>query len=202
MDRRSFLTIGAVGAVGAVLPASADAAESFSFVHFTDVHIQPELHAGEGTRRCIARINASRTRDLRGRPRVRRLPWASRANRADLRRIIKPPQAPLHTIVGNHDVFGISTTAASFPIDVRQAHQDRIGPLYSSFDHKGWHFVLLDSIRTALGRVRGHQRRTDRSLKKDRRDETGLEVVVVTHIPLVSGVLLVPAPAARRTSIS
>ncbi len=39
--------MGAIGAVGASFaPAEAAPAASFSFVHFTDIHIQPELHAG------------------------------------------------------------------------------------------------------------------------------------------------------------
>jgi hypothetical protein len=51
--------MGAIGAVGASFaPAEAGPSASFSFVHFTDIHIQPELHAAEGSRRCIAKINA------------------------------------------------------------------------------------------------------------------------------------------------
>jgi len=207
MDRRSFLTIGAVGAVGAVLPASADAADSFSFVHFTDVHIQPELHAGEGTRRCIARINALKPEfaicggDLVfdacavGKPRANQV--------FDLyAESIKPLQAPLHTIVGNHDVFGISTNGGVTPTDPmygKRMFEDRIGPLYSSFDHKGWHFVLLDSIRNGtpgrefIGHISEEQIAW---LKKDLAGmKPGSKLVVVTHIPLVSGVLqLVPDP--------
>jgi len=59
LNRRSFLTVGALGAVAAALaPQAAQAAGDFSFVHFTDIHIQPELHAAAGSRRCIAKINA------------------------------------------------------------------------------------------------------------------------------------------------
>src|SRR5262249_12473058 len=62
MTRRSFVTTAALGAAAATLePWTAEAAASdFSFVHFTDVHIQPELHASEGSRMCMDAINATK----------------------------------------------------------------------------------------------------------------------------------------------
>src|SRR5215475_2339406 len=158
MDRRSFLTIGAAGAVVAVLPRAADAADRFSFVHFTDVHIQPELHAAEGSRRCIATINALKPDfaicggDLVFDACAVTKP---RANEVfDLyAETIKPLHIPVHTIIGNHDVFGISTNGGVTPTDPmygKRMFEDRIGPLYSSFDYRGWHFVLLDSIRNDI----------------------------------------------------
>ncbi|HET9833139.1 MAG TPA: metallophosphoesterase [Vicinamibacterales bacterium] len=207
MDRRSFLTIGAVGAVGSMLPSVSAAADSFSFVHFTDVHIQPELHAGEGSRKCISKINTLKPDfalcggDLVfdacavGKPRANQV--------FDLyAETIKPLQMPVHTIIGNHDVFGISTNGGVTPADPmygKRMFEDRVGPLYSSFDYKGWHFVLLDSIRNGtpgrefIGYVSDEQIAW---LKKDLAGmKPGSKLVVVTHIPLVSGVLqLVPDP--------
>ena len=60
VSRRSFLTVGALGAMGTLSAGAASeaAGADFSFVHFTDVHIQPELRADVGSRACMARINA------------------------------------------------------------------------------------------------------------------------------------------------
>jgi 3',5'-cyclic-AMP phosphodiesterase len=52
--RRAFLAMPAVLA----LPAWAD--DSFRFVHFTDIHIEPELSAPEHTARCVEAINATK----------------------------------------------------------------------------------------------------------------------------------------------
>jgi 3',5'-cyclic-AMP phosphodiesterase len=213
MDRRSFLTVSAVGTVGALLPETAVAADNFSFVHFTDVHIQPELHAGEGTRKCIARINALKPDfsicggDLVfdacavGKPRANQV--------FDLyAEAIKPLQMPVHTIIGNHDVFGISTNGGVAPADPmygKRMFEDRIGPLYSSFDHKGWHFVLLDSIRNGtpgrefIGHISDEQIAW---LKNDLAGmKPGAKLVVVTHIPLVSSVLQLVADPGRAADI-
>jgi hypothetical protein len=81
----------------------------------------------------------------------------------------------------------------------KRMFEDRVGPLYSSFDYKGWHFVLLDSIKNGIpgkefvGFVDEEQIAW---LKADlARMKAGSRLVVVTHIPLVSSVLqLVPDP--------
>jgi 3',5'-cyclic AMP phosphodiesterase CpdA len=75
--------------------------------------------------------------------------------------------------------------------------EERIGPRYSSFDHKGWHFVLLDSIGTKPGGrdFIGHVDEDQLAwLKSDlAKMPRGAPLVVVTHVPLVSGVLQIVA---------
>jgi 3',5'-cyclic AMP phosphodiesterase CpdA len=209
LNRRSFLTVGALGAVSAALkvPAAFAASADFTFVHFTDVHIQPELHAAEGTRMCIANINAVKPDfvicggDLVFDACAVEKPRAKMVY--DLYfETIKPLHMPVHTIVGNHDVFGISTNGAVAPSDPmygKRMFEDRVGPLYSSFDYKGWHFVLLDSIgnhvpgKEFIGYVDPAQIEW---LKSDlARMKPGSKLAVVTHIALASAVLtLVPDP--------
>jgi Icc protein len=208
MNRRSFVTIGALGTVGAALmPSKTSAADDFSFVHFTDIHIQPELHAGEGARRCIAKINALKPDfaicggDLVYDACAVTQPRAKQV--FDLyAQTVRPLDMPVHTIIGNHDVYGISTSGGVPPSDPmygKRMFEDRIGPLYSSFDYKGWHFVLLDSIKNGIpgkefiGFVEEQQIAW---LKADlARMKAGSKLAVVTHIPLASSVLqLVPDP--------
>jgi 3',5'-cyclic AMP phosphodiesterase CpdA len=109
---------------------------------------------------------------------------------------LKPFEMPVHAVLGNHDVFGVSSKSGIPQTDPhygRRIFEDRIGPTYSSFDHQGWHFVLLDSIGTKpggrdfIGLIDGPQLdwlRTDLA-----RIKPGTNLVVVTHVPLVSAVL-------------
>jgi Icc protein len=210
ISRRSFLTVGALGALGA--PAIAAPGNSFSFVHFTDVHIQPELRADVGSRACMARINSLRpdfaicggdvVYDVNavGYPRAKQL--------FDLyRETVKPLAMPVYSVIGNHDVYGISSNGGasqSDPYYGKRMFEDRIGARYSSFDYKGWHFVLLDSIgskpgREFIGLVDQEQLawlRTDLERMKP-----GSSLVVISHIPLVSSVLQLVADPGRAADI-
>ena len=65
-------------------------------------------------------------------------------------------QMPLHHAIGNHDVFGINTKSGVSPSDPaygKKMYEDRVGRTYDSFDHKGWHFVVLDSIQPTEDRM-------------------------------------------------
>jgi 3',5'-cyclic AMP phosphodiesterase CpdA len=208
ISRRAFLTTAATAAAGAVVaPAGVEGADHFSFVHFTDVHIQPELHAASGTRACIAKINALKPDfaicggDLVFDACAVTMPRAKEV--FDLyAETVKPLNMPVHTIIGNHDVYGISTNGGVAPADPqygKRMFEDRIGPLYSSFDYRGWHFVLLDSIRNGIPGKEfiGFVDEPQIAWLKDdlARMKPGSKLAVVTHIPLVSAVLqLVPDP--------
>ena len=53
-----------------------------------------------------------------------------------------------HT-TGNHDLLGIYTASGMHVGDANYGKayfEQHIGPLYQSFDHKGVHFIVLDSI--------------------------------------------------------
>jgi 3',5'-cyclic AMP phosphodiesterase CpdA len=208
LNRRSFLTAGAAGVLGAVIAlGESAAADSFSFVHFTDVHIQPELHAADGTRRCIAKINALKPDfalcggDLVFDACAVTMPRARQV--FDLyAETVKPLNMRVHTIIGNHDVYGISTNGGVAPTDSqygKRMFEDRIGPLYSSFDYQGWHFVLLDSIKNGIPGKEFIGFVDDDQIAWLRNDlarmRPGSKLAVVTHVPLASSVLqLVPDP--------
>lgn len=164
-NRRKFLkTLAATGAAAAFpgtswlnLAAATDPnrAGSFDFVFFTDTHIQPELDAAHGCTMAFAKIAAAKPDfaicggDLvydvmsEGRHRANML--------FDLyQRTEDRLKMPLHHTIGNHDVFGILTKSGVAPTDPgygKKMYEDRIGArTYYSFDHKGYHFIVLDSI--------------------------------------------------------
>lgn len=202
MDRRSFL--GTLTGAGVALaarraPVGAQSASDreWTFVHFTDTHIQPELKADQGCRqafRAITRVRpdfAINGGDLVfdtmavGRPRADALYklYAEAAKHLEITQ---------YSTIGNHDVFGLDTKSGIAPTDEKygkRMYEDLIGPLYHSFDHKGWHFVILDSIgMTAERTYIGHVDDDQLTWLKNDLEKVGPSrpVVVVSHMPLLS----------------
>lgn len=210
VKRREFLASSLAGAAslfGTAKSASAAGRQThFSFIHFTDLHIQPELHAADGCAKCVARMNALKPDfaicggDLVFDAAQVRYPRAKQL--FDLyEETLKPLHMRVHAVPGNHDVFGVSSksgVAQTDPHYGKRIFEDRIGATFSSFDHMGWHFVLLDSIgskpgRDYIGHIDGAQ--IDWLRADLARMNPGSPLVVVTHIPLVSGAMqIVPDP--------
>lgn len=195
MNRRTALSI--LAAAPAALAAPSD---SFRFVHFTDTHIQPEMKAADGCRMCFGAISAERPDfalcggdlvfDSNETPRPRAVELFDLYGET-----VKRLEMPVHSAPGNHDVVGLSAKsgiAATDPMYGKKTFEDRIGRRYSSFDHKGWHFILLDSIGTPpgggyIGRIDDEQMTW---LRADL-EKTGTKkpIVMMTHIPVLSSVL-------------
>jgi 3',5'-cyclic AMP phosphodiesterase CpdA len=102
---------------------------------------------------------------------------------------------PLHNTIGNHDVFGVLTKSGVAPSDTgygKKMYQDRMGRTFYSFDHQGYHFVVLDSIQPTLDRM-WEARVDDEQLSWLREDLTklpaGAPVIAVTHCPLATAFL-------------
>jgi 3',5'-cyclic-AMP phosphodiesterase len=174
----------------------------FRLIHFTDPHIQPEMKATEGVHSCFRQIKkANPDFCLAGgdlifdaletpKPRAKQL--------FDLyQESTKLLDCPVYATPGNHDYFGVfekSGVAVNDPQYGIRMFEDRIGPRYQSFDHKGWHFVLLDTVHLEARQYKG---RLDNDqlewLKKDLAKNGDKPTVVVTHIPIVTAALqLVP----------
>lgn len=205
-SRRHFLASAAAftGASGWLSETVSQAAESkpFSFVFFTDPHVQPEKGATEGVKQAFAKVNALEQRpdfvitggDLImdalnvGMDRVQ-LQW-------DLwDECQKTLEAPIHHTVGNHDVTGWSSKAVVKPGDSRYGKaifSERYGQgkTYRSFDHGGWHFVLLDSIGQDPVTLdyKGWIDDDQLAWLKADLEKTGPQtpIILVTHIPFYS----------------
>jgi 3',5'-cyclic-AMP phosphodiesterase len=107
-----------------------------------------------------------------------------------------------HT-VGNHDVLGIypaSGIAQDDPLYGKKLFEQRFGKLYYSFDHKGHHFIVLDSI--GITPDRAYEGRIDAAqlqwLTADLAAlAPGTPVIVSVHIPLVTAIeAYLPEPTA------
>lgn len=203
MERRNLLKL-AMGAP--FVPLAAQAAEAmgrpadaeFTFAFMGDCHIRPELDAERGCAMCFEQISASpvdfviqggdHIEDAMevGRERATALmDLYQRTERKHLRK-------PVRHVLGNHDCLGVFAKSGidpSAPDYGKQFYIDRFGPRYYAFDHKGVHFVVLDSMgitpeRNYEGRVDAEQLAWLRSdLAAQPR---GTRIIVVTHIPLVT----------------
>jgi Icc protein len=205
LDRRKFLkaaaVTGAAAAFGSVAAfdslADTNTPGSFDFVFFTDTHIEPELEAPHGCDLCFKKIAALKPEfAIMGGDHVYDATsvGADRANTVfDLyKKTEQSLQMPIHHAIGNHDPFGIiakSGVPLSDPAYGKKMYEDRIGKTYYSFDHKGYHFVVLDSIQPTEDRL--WEARIDEKqmswLAEDLKSTgAGTPVVGVIHVPLVT----------------
>jgi 3',5'-cyclic-AMP phosphodiesterase len=203
LSRRRCLQLAAgtfIGTAASRLVASPR--ESFSFAYLTDIHVQPEKGAADGLRKCISSVNGLAARpdfaltggDLImdaldvGHDRLK-LQWEV------FDECWKGLELTAHHTIGNHDVGGWSSKSLVMPGDAdygKSFFADRYGKgsTYRSFDHKGWHFILLDSIgqntetRDYFGWIDEAQQEW---LKADL-EKTGKDtpVILCTHIPFYS----------------
>ncbi len=199
LSRRRFLELSASAGVAASLPAQALPPRSgdFTFLFLTDTHLQPELHATEGCRMAFQKARTLHADfalqggdhifDGLAVPLTRSLPLFATYEETQQQLGLKT----YHTI-GNHDVLGLYPQSGMNPGDAgygKAYFEQHVGPLYQSFDHKGVHFIVLDSI--APTPERGYYGLIDPAqlawLKADlAKLAPAMPVIVSVHIPLVT----------------
>ena len=203
MDRRSFLKSAGALAAAAALPTaafdhpSATVPGSFDFIFFTDTHIEPELDAAHGCDLAFRKVAALKPDfAIVGGDQVYDANAVDHTRARTLYDLYRKTEQilefPLHHTIGNHDVFGISEksgVASTDPDYGKKLYQERIGPTYYSFDHKGYHFIVLDSIQPTEDRK--WEARIDArqfSWLTDDLEKAGSEIplIVTTHVPLAS----------------
>jgi 3',5'-cyclic-AMP phosphodiesterase len=202
LNRRELL----IGAAVAAVPQLTAATESFSFVHLTDTHIEPELHAPDGCRMAFDRVNQLRPDfivhggdlvfDATAVPELR-----AKQVYTLYEDTAKRLAAPIHYVVGNHDVCG----AGSGTRYGKAMFEDRIGKRYYSFTHKGWKFITLDSIHT-MDTAKGFFGKIDDEqvawLKTELAGTPKTQpLVVATHMPLATGFLQFSDPPSNAEKL-
>jgi 3',5'-cyclic AMP phosphodiesterase CpdA len=203
MDRRRFLALTAAAGTTMVVGSSAVAqgvtapSQDFDFIFFTDTHLQPELDAAKGCDMAFQKMRSVKAEfaiqggdhifDALAVPKTRSLRLFEMYDKTQQDLSVK-----VYHAIGNHDVFGVypaSGMPPSDPLYGKKFYSDHIGKTYYSFDHKGVHFVVLDSIFITADRA--YEGRIDAAqvawLKADLAAQgTGTPIVVVTHVPLVT----------------
>ncbi len=203
-SRRRFLVrSGLAAATLPLLPLSCKKIEekdqghnSFEFAFLTDIHIKPELNAPIGFQMAIDTVNTMKPDFvLTGGDLVYD---AMRGNQGKCESLFDLYtnmsagfQMPVHNCIGNHDLFGIyeeSPESESHP-DYKYGMWERyFGKTYYSFDHKGWHFITLNSLDVTEDKkyARIFHEEQLQWLKKDLESvEKTTPIVITTHIPMI-----------------
>ena len=165
----------------------------------TDIHLQPERRAAEGFQAAIDNVNALNPDFvITGGDLIMDALGVS-FERADSLydmyfNLAQNFKMPVYNTIGNHEVFGLYTDSGISPQHVEYGKTMYLNRLkveqpYYSFDHKGWHFIVLDGIgftpeRRYYGYVDSAQVEW---LKTDLEAvESSTPIVISTHIPLVT----------------
>jgi 3',5'-cyclic-AMP phosphodiesterase len=147
MNRRilikSFALTEAAGVLGRTATAARsenDSADRFCFLHFTDTHIEPELNAAGGCRMCFGWMADEPAEfAICGGDLVFDVLAVDRSRADMLWNLYKQTSAafhfPVHYVIGNHDIFGLSPSSGVSPSDPeygKKAFQDRYGATHYS----------------------------------------------------------------------
>jgi 3',5'-cyclic AMP phosphodiesterase CpdA len=171
--------------------------ESFSFAFLTDIHLKPEMDAPVGFQMAIDKVNELNPDFvLTGGDLVYDAMRGNQARCDTLFSLYKNMSAnfkmPVYNCIGNHDLFAIypeSPESSNHP-DYKYGMFERyFGDTYYSFDHKGWHFIVLNSLDvTSDKKYTGVFNDEEiQWLKNDleKVDKT-TPIVITTHIPMIS----------------
>jgi 3',5'-cyclic AMP phosphodiesterase CpdA len=211
-NRRDFLALSAAaGAFPIQLHAAAKPPEDFTFLFITDAHLQPELNAAKGCQQAFTHARSVPADfAIQGGDHVFDALGVGRDRATSLIDLYTKTEQDLglkvyHTI-GNHDCFGVFPASGVSPTDPlygKKYFEDHFGKLYYSFDHKGVHFIVLDSIGITADRA--YEGRVDDAqlawLAADLKALPARTPIIVTiHIPLVTAFdSYGPAPAQLPT---
>ena len=129
----------------------------FTFAYLTDIHVQPELDAMEGFQKAIDTINQiDPDFVLTGGDLIMDALGQTYGRSDSLYNIYVEMSEgfdmPVHNTLGNHEVFGWymdDEEITSHPEFGKKMFEKRIGDRYYSFDHEGWHFIVLDAVARA-----------------------------------------------------
>jgi 3',5'-cyclic AMP phosphodiesterase CpdA len=209
-NRREFLAgFGALG-VAAGMPGMAwaePASQDFDFLFFTDTHLEPERDGVKGCDMAFRKMQTMKADfAIQGGDHVYDALECPPERARELFKLYDKTQQDLslkvHHAIGNHDLFGVFPKSGVKPTDAdfgKRYFEEHIGKTYYSFDHKGVHFVVLDSV--GITDDRSYEGRMDATqiawLKKDLEAQVkGTPVIVTTHIPLVTAAdAYMPPPA-------
>ncbi len=135
-------------------PKASETEEGFTFAFLTDIHLQPELNAVAGFQMAIDTINQINPDFvLTGGDLVMDALDQSYGRADSLYTLYKEVSGhlnmPVYNTVGNHEVYGWHRDEEGIekhPEFGKMMFETKMGERFYSFDHKGWHFIVLDAI--------------------------------------------------------
>jgi 3',5'-cyclic AMP phosphodiesterase CpdA len=179
----------------------------------TDIHLQPEKSAVEGFEKAIARTNTINPDFVLTGGDLIMDALGQKESRADslydlYQESVKNFKMPVYNTLGNHEVFGLYVESGidpQHPEYGKAMYKKRLKEesSYYSFNHKGWHFMVLDGIgytedRHYYGKIDSLQIRWIKEDLKNISKDT--PIIISTHIPFYS--LLAQAEGGPTKSLS
>lgn len=192
-----ILLLSVVNVFATAQPVWKPTIDSFSFVFMTDIHLKPEMNAPKGFQMAIDKTNELNPDFvITGGDLVYDAMRGGQARCDSLFTLYKEMSKgftmPVYNTLGNHDLFAIypeSPESEANP-DYKYGMFERyLGKTYYSFNHKGWHFIVLNSLDvTEDKKYRGHFHNEQLEWLKSDLDKTDslTPIVVVSHIPMLS----------------
>lgn len=205
LSRRRFVQ-GLLGLLAASrldsFAAPAAGAESFRFAFVTDLHLLKDgaKRSVQGIAQCLQAVEALQPRadfiicggDLVNDPRQMAFVEAEREYDLFLKTWHGNTRLPTRWTFGNHDLCatGISNPPKTDPRFGKGMFQQKLAlsSLFYSFDHRGWHFVVMDDIDLLPdGSYQGRLFDDELAfLKADLQAHAAKPTILCTHIPLYS----------------
>jgi Icc protein len=171
--------------------------DGFSFAFLTDIHLQPEKAAVAGFRQAIDSVNKLNPDFVITGGDLVMDALDQTYGRVDSLyelyiEVSGELNMPVYNTVGNHEVYGWHREEEgieSNPEFGKKMFESKMGERFYSFDHKGWHFIILDAIyRSEEGHYIGKIDQEQQEWLKGDLGKTDKKtpVVVSVHIPFIT----------------
>jgi len=171
--------------------------DSFSFVFLTDIHLTPQRNAITGLKQAIKVVNELKPDFVITGGDLIMDALGQRYSLADSLydlyiETVKALKIPIYNTMGNHEIYGIYSRSGADTLNPEygeKMYEARIGESYYSFDHKGWKFMILNSVEDThrnsyVGKIDKMQIEWIKSelAKTDPR----IPIVISTHMPFIT----------------
>ena len=169
----------------------------FKFVFMTDIHLTQERNAVSGLTQAINEINKLQPDFVITGGDLIMDALDQRYSAADslynlYTGIVKNLKMPVYNTMGNHEIYGIIREGGIDSLNPEYGEkmfEKRIGKSYYSFEHKGWKFMVINSIEDTkkssyVGKIDDNQI----SWLKQELQSTDKKtpIVISTHIPFIT----------------
>jgi len=169
----------------------------FSIAFLTDIHLQPEQNAVKGLTQALDTVNKLKPDFIITGGDLIMDALGQSYGRADslynlYSEVIKKSESPVYNTMGNHEIYGIYKKSGADPANPEYGEkmfEKRLGQSYKSFDHKGWKFIIINSIEdTKKNRYVGMVDSAQISWIKSELKKTDPQtpIVLSTHIPFIT----------------
>jgi 3',5'-cyclic-AMP phosphodiesterase len=170
---------------------------TFGVAFLTDIHLQPEANAVKGLSQALDSVNKLNPDFIITGGDLIMDALGQSFGRADslynlYSEVIKKANSRVYNTLGNHEIYGIYERSGTDPAHEEYGEkmfEKRLGNSYYSFDHKGWKFMIINSVEDTkksryIGQVDSAQLAWIESELKKTKSST--PILLSTHIPFIT----------------